>query len=95
MSPILRCLRRGAPALVRRSPPEEEEEGQEDLFEKELDRLVKDRQVDKWSTRLIPQHTVNDLKNLGRRKDHDAWDVIPSYTPRPYSHEPLHSLHCR
>ena len=57
-----------------------EEEREEDFFEKELDRLRKGQQVDKWSTRPISHDDVNDLKNMGRlRGKIDLWDIIPSY----------------
>ena len=53
--------------------PGPEEEGKwVDVFEKELDRLEKGRQVEERSMRRIPQDAVNDLKNLGRLKGHDV-----------------------
>ena len=70
-----------------------EEEREEDFFEKELDRLWKGRQVDKWSTRPISQDGVNDLKNMGRLKSQDRF--MGHHTILPRGRTAMHLLRCQ
>ena len=56
----------------------QEEEGG-DFFDKELDRLEKGRKTHDRPACLLPENAVNEFKALGRLKDQDVWNVIPSY----------------